>query len=56
MFEQHQCAHCANFFYRVKAWSKYCSRECQRAALNEAAREARRLYREKLASLGEEAA
>jgi hypothetical protein len=56
MFEQCQCARCGNYFYRVKSWSKFCSRECQRAALNEAAREARALYRAVHAVVGKEAA
>jgi hypothetical protein len=56
MFQQHQCAHCGNYFYRVKSWSKFCSRECQRTALKEADRRARAIYRAIEAILGKEAA
>jgi hypothetical protein len=56
MFQHQTCAHCGSDFFKIKSWSRFCSRECRRAALNEAAREARRLYRAKQAASGKEAA
>jgi hypothetical protein len=56
MFQHQTCAHCGNGFFKIKSWSRFCSHECQRAALNEAAREARKLYRAMHASVGKEAA